>query len=193
MKEQKSYLRVLHSSDTPIEELMKRTPATDAVDQMFLANARKALAAAGYGAIEFLAANPAVSETELAKRLNRGVTTLGLIMAIYDEAARTGVVRETAKDLLIRHICNEFPGGWSFQGDVRPVIRIASWDRNLDKCFRDSPIADYSARIVRHLGVDDPPPEGWIPKLSNDQVIDGLFDRYWPVDTGQGVMPAQKA
>ena len=86
----------------------RRTLAMDAVDYMFLDRARDALAAAKCSALELLATSPGIPTIELTKQLatraNRGLSAIGLIMAIYEEAFQKGVVRDVAKDLLIRQI-----------------------------------------------------------------------------------------
>jgi hypothetical protein len=154
----------------------------DSVDRMFLDRARAALAAAGVSALEFLTANPGVSKIELAERLNRGVSAIGLIMAIYDEAAENGIVRDTAKDLLIRRIHAEFPQGWSSCGNVHPAVKLSSWDAEAAKYGRDPRIAGYVDAIVRELAIHHPPADGWKPNLQTDSLIDELFDRFWPAD-----------
>src|SRR5438128_1650026 len=83
-------------------EIAKGGLVPNEVDRMFLHTAHKALAEAGCQPLEFLAANEGVSEIELAKRLNRGVSVIGLVIAIYEEAVRKGLLRATAKDLLMR-------------------------------------------------------------------------------------------
>lgn len=164
-----------------ILESLKPTPATKSVDQMFLDHARKALAEVGCGALEFLAANRAASIVELAKRLNRGASAIGLTMAIYDEAARNGVVRGTAKDLLIRKIYQEFPKGWFIEDSIHTAVKIGSWDYDIKKYVLDASVARYAISIINHLTIAHPPPDGWKPQPENDPVIDELFDRYWPV------------
>lgn len=115
-------------------------------------------------------------------RLNRGVSAIGLVMAIYEEASIKGVVRQTAKDLLIRKIHERFPEGWSSQGDVHPLVKIGRWDSEVSNYGHDSKIAHFASCIMRNLTIDHPPPEGWKPEPRNDPLIDELFDRYWPVE-----------
>ena len=165
--------------ETP-DEARKR--AIEACDRALLSGAQRALAEAGCTALEFLAANPALSNIELAKQLNRGTTAIGLVMAIYDEAARRGIVRDTAKDMLIREICGAFPHGWPGLSLVSPLVKIGSWDSEVNRYGRDPRIDDYAGQIIRHLAIEHPPPRYWKPELKNDPLIDDLFDRYWPVD-----------
>lgn len=162
-------------------DTLQPTPATIAIDRMFLEGAQNALAGAGYGALEFLAANPGMSKYEMAKRLNRGATAIGLIMAIYDEAAEKGIVRETAKELLIRQILNEFSDGWMSNGEPDAVSKLGGW-LAVSQYGRDPQISDYARSILRHLTIDHPPRDGWRPQPRNDPLIDEVFDRYWPVE-----------
>jgi hypothetical protein len=157
-----------------------RTPAMIAVDQMFLDKAQKALAEAGVGALQFLEANLGVHRIELAKRLNRGVSAVGLIMAIYEEAQQKNCVRKIAKDLLIREIWHEYPDGWSNSDTVSASVRLGSWDYDISKYVPEKVVADYADRMIRHLTVEHPPPASWKPEQQSDPLIDALFDRYWP-------------
>jgi hypothetical protein len=181
-KKENATASIFGDPDTPIDQFRKRTAAMEARDRMCLEGAQKALEGAGCGALEFLAANPGVSKIELAKRLNRGASALGLTMAIYDEAAKKGVVRETAKDLLIRRICQRFPNGWSTGDEVGPGVKVGTWRYEIKKYVHNAKLGDYAAKIVRHLTVDHPPPSGWKPLPQHDPLIDELFDRYWPVN-----------
>src|SRR5207302_846348 len=107
-----------------ILKAMEMTPAIQSVDRMFLEGAKKALTAVGYSALGFLAANPGASEIELAKRLKGGASAIGLTMAIYEEAAKSGLLRETAKDLLIRRIWDEYPDGWFTGDEIGACVRL---------------------------------------------------------------------
>ena len=143
------------------------------------------MATTGLGALEFIAANPGVSEIELAKQLNRGTTTIGLLMAIYDEAARLGTLRDVAKDMLVRVIKRRFPHGWSSSSldGLGPRFKIDDWRLDLLKYGRNPRLDQYALAIVENLAAASPPLEGWTPMLRDDPLIDGLFDLFWPVDT----------
>ncbi len=151
-----------------------------AVDKMFLDRAKNALRETGCTALEFLRANPVVPLTELAKRLNRGASALGLVMAIYQQATDTGCVREAAKDLLTRRVIDSFPDGWTSQSDVHPLIRIGFWDKEIADYTLDAQYGVYAKKIIRELTIDHPPPEGWKAQPENDPRIDQLFNRFWP-------------
>jgi hypothetical protein len=174
--------KMLESGWTPeLLAMVKRPPEMTPTDLMFLNRAKEALQQAGYSALDFLAANPHLSTPKLAQRLNRGASALGLVIAIYDEAVRKNVVRETAKDLLIRTIHEEFPEGWSSGGNVGPAVKLGSWDYKIGRYILDSPFGCYAASIAKHLAIDHPPSEGWKPEWDKDPLIEELFDRYWPV------------
>jgi hypothetical protein len=175
--------KTIDYANTPAQERRERAPALAAVDATFLEAARKALAAAQCGAIEFLAANPGLSKIELAQRLNHGVSAIGLIMAIYEEAAQKGVVREVAKDLLVRRIRERYPDGWSTAGTVRASVKLGRWYSELCEYARDPQVEVYASQIIRHIAIHHPPPDGWKPELQNDPVIDELFNRFWPAPT----------
>jgi hypothetical protein len=162
-------------------EYLNRNPAADPVDQMLLEGTKSALAKAGIGVLEFLAANPRLSKTELVERLPRGVSGLGLVMAIYEEAVRQGVVRETAKDLLVRKINERFPNGWSSSGDVSPLVKLGFWEDEIREYIRDPITTGYANNIMRQLTMEYAPPEGWKPEVPIDRFIDDLFDRNWPL------------
>jgi hypothetical protein len=169
-------------------ELLKATPATEAVDQMFLEGALAALAAARSSALEFLSAHPGLSITdltqELANQAHGRLSPIGFVMAIYREAAQKGAVRDVAKDLLIREIREEFASGWSSGGDIGPSVRIGSWSFHIKRYVLDARAGGYAEAIVHRLAVDHPPPEGWKPEPENDPLINGLFDRCWPQERG---------
>ncbi|MGA2066677.1 MAG: hypothetical protein ABSG86_17000 [Thermoguttaceae bacterium] len=164
--------------------LRRRAESITAFDRSLLDAAKKALAVAGLGALEFLAANPGLSKIELARRLNRGATAIGLVMAVYEEAVRKGAVRDIAKDMLIRVINGRFPDGWSSStlDNLGPRFKVDGWRLDLLKYGRDPRVNEYALAIVRDLAVDHPPPRFWKPELNNDPFICGLFDRYWPAE-----------
>ena len=137
-------------------------------------------------ALDFLAANPRVSIIELAKRLNRGASAIGLIMATYEEAAAKGIVRNIAKDLLIRQIYAAFPHGWPGLSLTGPLVEIGSWSYEVARYVRDSNIGASASAIIRDLTIDHQPARFWTPEPKNDPVIDALFDRYWPFETNDG-------
>jgi len=150
-----------------------------AVDEEFLAAAQHALRVEGCTALEFLRRNPGVSKIELAKRLDRGTSALGLVMAIYKEAAEEGVVREIAMDLLIRQVAKEFPHGWACGGSIRPGVKLGSWQYEITKYVPDSEIAQSATRIIKWLTIEHLPPDGWKPLPLNDPLLDELFTRFW--------------
>ena len=165
-----------------IAPFLKKTPEKEAVERMFLDRAKSALEDAGYSAFEFLVASPGLSMIELAKRLNRGASALGLIMATYQEACQKGVVREAARDLLVREILEEYPEGWTSEKKIGAGIKLGSWRFEVKKYVKDQTIGTYATEIVRHLSVDHPPPDGWKPDPQDDPLINELFDRYWPIE-----------
>lgn len=169
--------------DAPIPVLGKRTPAMEAVDRMFLDGAKKALAEVGQSALEFQAANPGLSKIQLAQHLNRDASALGLVMAIYEEAASTGQVREVAKDMLLRQVMYKFPQGWTSTDKVSAAVQLGSWDREIHKYVSDTRFGEFAWNIIRELAIDKPPPDGWKPNLPNDPRIDDLFDRHWPIES----------
>ena len=162
-------------------DALKRMPEHATVDAMFRDRTHKALSAAGYSALEALAANPRISIIELAKRINRGASAIGLTMAVYHEAIGKDAVRQIAKQLLIRELLEEFPTGWSVDGNVHPLIRVGTWHSEVANY---TTFGDYADRIVRHLAIDSPPQEGWMPEWPVDPLIDELFDRWWPLGPG---------
>jgi hypothetical protein len=163
-----------------ILDYMKSNSATEGVDRKFLERAHNALREAGFGALQFLTANPGLSNVELAQRLNRGVSAIGLIMAVYEEAVREGRVRAAALDLLARQIHAKFPNGWSSAAPIGPGVMLGSWSFEITKYVSDKKNGEYASRIIRDLTVDNPPTEGWKPQLQKDPLINELFDRYWP-------------
>jgi len=163
-------------------EARNRAESVAAFDRHLLDGARRALAAIGCGALEFLAANPTLSGVELAKRLNRGASAIGLVMVVYGEAVQKGLVREVAKDMLIREICDAFPHGWPNLFLVHPHVSIGSWRSGLTRNVTDPRVEEYSLKIIRELAIENHPPDGWKPKHENDPLIDDLFDRFWPVE-----------
>jgi len=161
---------------------MKQSPAIRAVDESFFDGARKALADAGLGALEFLAANPGASNVELAKRLNRGASGKGMTIAIYRDAETKGCVRDAAMWLLIGKILEEFPDGWGFFGNIAPSVRIGGWRSDIKRHVNDPQIGEYASAIIRELAIENQPPDGWKPAVQDDPLINELFDRFWPAD-----------
>lgn len=169
--------------------IMRRTPAMREVEEMFFTHTSMALKSAGYTALEFLAANPGLSPTDLARRLNRGASGLGLVIALYREAEAKGCVRATAKRLLVGEIRNRFPNGWYSADSVGPAVTIGGWRFEMRNYASDPRFGDYASSIVRELAIDHPPPDGWKPDLENDQFINALFDRFWPPGTEERPQP----
>lgn len=176
--------KLLESRGWPPDLLDKmennRAAGPGPLELRFLDRAQAELRSVGCSALDFLAAHRGLATIALAKELNRGASAFGLLMVIYAEARRQGVVRETAKDLLIREILNKFPDGWSLVGKMSPPVKLSSWIYDLDRCIRDNRIEEYADAIIRDLTKDHPPPEGWKPQVMNDPVIDEVFDRFWP-------------
>ncbi|HVC98791.1 MAG TPA: hypothetical protein VND64_34320 [Pirellulales bacterium] len=161
---------------------MKRTPAMRAVEDGFLQRTQKALADVGCSSLEFMAQNTGLSVLELARRLNRGASGFGMTIAIYREAQEKGVVRDTAKNLLIGEILVKFPHGWSSSGSVHPAVKIGSWHFDILNYVSNPRFAEYASRIDRELSINKQPPEGWKPAVQDDPLINDLFDRFWPAD-----------
>lgn len=186
MSKDKAPFRVFSEHpDVPVPPAARtRTPAMKAVDDMFLAEARKAFAGAGCTALQFLAENPLVSKIELAKRLAQqsgcGTRAIGLTKAIYDEAVQSNAVRTVAKDLLYRKILQEFPDGWFVEPNICASVKIGDWDYDIHKYVPDKQAGDAAFRIVKQLTIEEPPPDGWKPSLPNDPRIEELFARLWP-------------
>jgi len=153
------------------------------VNKVFLERARKALFEAGLSALGLLAANPGVSKLLLAEQLNRGVSAIGLAMAIYEEAGNAGMIRDVAKDMLIREILCAFPNGWVSTDSVHPLVKLGFWDDDVRLNVTDTDAISHSRQILRHLTIDNPPPDGWRPQTQNDPTIDDLFDRFWPLQS----------
>lgn len=174
--------KLLESSGWPrdIVEILKKSPTIGPVDYMLCDRTLKALAIAGYEPLEYLAANPFLSKTQLVETLGHGASGFGLAMAVYEEAASKGIVRDVAKNLLIRKLHEEFSAGWTSKHNS--TRNLGFWDSEVAKYGHDPRIEHYVEKIIRHLTVDHPPPEGWKPQWENDPLIDELFDCYWPVE-----------
>ena len=105
---------------------------------------------------------------------------MGLIMAIYEDADRKGIVREIAKDLLRRKINEAFPEGWVSDDHIHASVKISGWDHEIIQYVKNPRIGGFAEQIARHLAIGHPPPAGWKLQSPNDPFIDELFDRYWP-------------
>ena len=124
---------------------------------------------------------PRISTAELAKKLDRGTSAIGVTMAVYHQAAKKDRVREIAKDILIRELLHEFPEGWTARGDIHPLVKLGGWDSDVADYAHSARFGQYAERIVRSLAIDDPPQEGWRPQYPSDPLIDELFEHYWPI------------
>lgn len=165
------------------DELLEvATPSAEhaAVNEWFRLRAEKALSEAGVTALAWLLINPRISVVELAKKLNKGASGFGLEMAIYHEAAKLGMVRTIAKEMLIRVILDVFPDGWTTDEDIHPLVKVGEWESAIASHAQGSAPEEYADLILTHLALEEPPQEGWIPKWPSDPLIDDLFDRYWP-------------
>lgn len=185
--------RMLSIGWTPeqIELATRPNPKAQAFEKSLHDQTKKALAGAGCSALAFLAANPTLSELELAKHLNRGASALGLAMAIYEEAIEKKRVRVVARELLLRRIRARFPDGWCFDENVSANVKLGNWDFDIEKYQPDVRIARYARAILRDLTIDHPPVEGWKPQSENDPLINELFDRYWPEGDEPIIGPAR--
>jgi hypothetical protein len=161
---------------------LERTAHHESVDRMFEDRTEKALSAAGYSALNFLAANPRLSVVELAKRLNRGASAIGITKASYREAAGQGVVRDLAKNMLIREILFRFSDGWTSASNIHPLVTIGRWYSEIAEHAGEPRFGQYAEQIIRSLAIDNPPPEGWRPQYPSDPLIDELFRCHWPID-----------
>jgi hypothetical protein len=163
-------------------ERAKPTEAMKAFERSLCDKTRAALTDAGFDPLSFLASNPRASMVELAKRVNRGATALGLIVSIYEDAITLGIVRETAKDLLLREIMEQFPNGWFTDSAVCASVKLGRWSYHINAHVGDTTCGQYASGIVSAITIDEPPPEGWKPELPSDPFIDDVFDRIWPID-----------
>lgn len=163
-------------------DALAKTPEHEATDKMFIDRAERALSAMGHSALGFLAANPSLSTVQLAKKLNRGASPIGITMAVYREASRQGILRTIAKEMLIREILAKFSDGWTTKSDVHPLVTIGNWTSGVIDYSGSPKVAKYAERIVRSLTIDEPPEQGWKPEYPNDSRIDELFERFWPVE-----------
>ncbi|MBS0261516.1 MAG: hypothetical protein JSS02_06120 [Planctomycetes bacterium] len=175
-------LEILEAAGYPehILEIVRRKSTEDPFDLMLHDRARNALASIGTTALQFLEDNPGMSKVELAAKLGKGVSALGLIMAVYSDAVKLGKVRDIARDLLIRQILERFPCGWSSIGPVGPLVKIGMWRSHVCDFGRDPNFCLYAKHILRDPTVDHPPADDWKPKLREDPLIDAVFERLWP-------------
>ena len=185
MSNEKILFRPLGDPDGVMPVLGQRTAAMVAVDQMFLSKAHKALAEAGISALDFLCTNPGAPMSELAKRLNRGASEMGLIMAIYEQSQQQGMVRDIARNLLIRKIIERYPQGWTSGGTIRAIVRIGGWEDDIRRNVRDDKVVGIANQIICELAINNQPPDGWIPEMRDDPLLNQLFDRFWPIEEGR--------
>jgi hypothetical protein len=178
---------VLRAAGWPPEllESLKTTPSIGPIDRKFLRETKNALAASGHEAVELLRSFPADSLNELVDRLGHDASGFGLLMAIYEDAQQRGVVRQVAKDLLLRRIRERFPLGWIGIEEVSPLVRLGSWETSIEKYCPNTQYYHYARDILRELTINNQPHQGWRPEIASDPLIDGLFDRYWPLDPDQ--------
>lgn len=153
-------------------------PSIADVDRHFREVAQNAFDRLGLSALEFLYRHPAVSLLELAKRLNRGASAIGLSMVIYQEAERAGRTREIAVELLYREILAEFPDGWYTDPRVHAGAKLLMWHSAAADYTATS--APYSLAVLRDLTMENAPSEGWKPTSVSDERLQHAFDRCWP-------------
>lgn len=186
MKNEKT--KVLKSLGWTDEQLrmIESTPSSKAFEKRLMEEVLKSLEIAGASALEYVSAHPNLPTSELAKKLSQEtgmkLSGVGFVMAVYNQAARLGQLRNLAKDLLIRRILSAFPNGWATMGDIHPAVRIGSWVQEIERSCDDESAKYAASAIIRNLAVDHQPPDGWLPSQADDPRIEELFARFWPAE-----------
>lgn len=181
MREDRRHSRKQPDKGTTEPARTERDPVHQRVDNMFRSEAKEAISATGKTALQLLAEHPDISTIELAEQLSGRVGALGIEMLILEEAEEQGIVRDIAKELLIRSIRENLPHGWIDDGRVHPLCKISMWEMIVVNYTKVSNREYYTERILCDLGIENPPRDGWKPEWPNDPRIDELFDKYWPV------------
>ncbi|MDB5390618.1 MAG: hypothetical protein JWM11_6264 [Planctomycetaceae bacterium] len=166
--------------DSPPDKDRSRTDAMKNVDEMFKDRATVAVESSGFEVLDLLSNHPGVPITELIKVLNRKSNAIGFIIAAYEAAEKTGVVRDVAFDLLTRYILEGFPNGWDSNGTIHPVVKLVGWLSSVKNYTKNPQDANFARRIMETLAVTNPPANGWIPEIRNDPLLKETFDNCWP-------------
>lgn len=186
MKDEKKDRRPAHDLQSEETEFADSLLTRESVERRFLTATEEALAETGCSALELLNSSSKSSVNELFDSLpsvSKWACSAGLKMAIYDEAVKKNVVRETARDLLFRDISREFPGGWLNGGKPDALSKLFGWYSDIESYVSKRDVAELAEQIIRHLTIDHPPSDGWKPESKNDPLINEIFDRYWPVES----------
>lgn len=129
---------------------------------------------------EFLAQFPAEPYLKLTVRLGKDIAALQLIWLQFQEAQQQGMIREAAKDCLVREIAGQLPRGWGkgVRVDYHTAGVYANW---LTELTRLQPDARLVADAVWRALNDLKPPQGWLPMGPDDPLIVAAFAKGWPL------------
>lgn len=127
-----------------------------------------------------LADMPAQPNTQVAARLG-DVAPIQVISLQFREAKLTGRVQGAASDNLIRNLVEELPNGWGVgdKANWQAVLALSNWSSELKVTGRFVELSQKLGAIsdaIRKL----PPPNGWLPKSTEDPILDSVFRKYWP-------------
>ena len=173
---------VTESERERFAHLLRKNPASKALDQSFREKAVEVLRHQGMSAIGLLLSKPLVSIVELARHLNFGVNAVGLEMALIEEAEGAECLRDVAKELIVRHIRESLPGGLKHADPTALFVPLAFWKQGLKRQINDESVHLSAGKVTHHLAHHADLPDGWLPASLDDTYIRMAFDQGWPAN-----------
>jgi hypothetical protein len=129
----------------------------------------------------YLESMPSATYEDIARSLHTEIAPIQVIKAQFEEATRTGALRNAAKDSLCRSIIERFPHGWNSGDSYKWTIvkALSGWSSEIIATGGHPELKDILHEIIKCIR-DAPPPNGWLPSGTNDPIIAGVFDKCWP-------------
>ena len=129
------------------------------------------------GVLAFVASFPDEPWFVLVRRLGDDLAAVQLETAAVDEARKTGRLREFARDALVRGLRTSLNHGWlnSPHAEHRAVGAFVAWSIMLGEDLK--PLAEGCWNALTDLK----PPQGWLPEMKEDKLIEAAFDKGWPM------------
>jgi hypothetical protein len=163
---------------------MMNEPTTTPWQGDWQARLRNALRRVGFDTLEsFLAANPGKTYFALVKLLNADIAPMQLYGEQLRAARSSNCLREAAMDCLVRFLSYYLKRGWGngrhFQS--RSASAYAAWRTTILQFVQDECDLTDSLDTVWNMLEMSNPPHGWIPKDTNDSLIQDAFAKGWPI------------
>lgn len=133
----------------------------------------------GYSSMsDLLRQFPGVPYNQVNKKLGTVAVPLQVLYLQIDEANTESEIRFAAMDCLCRKINEAYPEGWH----TRPAE--CDWTSCAARFDSVQKAVGYADRIsdVQVSLVQVPPPDGWLPRDTDDPILVERFAKFWPLN-----------